>query len=80
VIVRIAESGERLEMVRIVNDPERLAAVMARAGEAPEACGCRELGHVMRQILVKERPPRRSRRSGRTVAPQGLGVRPAGGC
>jgi transposase len=36
VIVRMAESGERLEMVRIVNDPERLAAVMTRAGEAPE--------------------------------------------
>jgi transposase len=36
VIVRMAESGERLETVRIVNDPERLAAVMARAGEAPE--------------------------------------------
>jgi tyrosinase len=26
------------------------------------------------------RPPRRSRRSGRTVAPEGGGVRPAGGC
>jgi hypothetical protein len=36
VIVRMAESGERLETVRIVNDPERLAAVMTRAGEAPE--------------------------------------------
>lgn len=36
VLVRMTESGERLEAVRIVNDPERLAAVMARAGEAPE--------------------------------------------
>jgi transposase len=36
VIVRMAESGERLETVRILNDPERLAAVMTRAGEAPE--------------------------------------------
>ncbi len=36
VIVRITESGQRLETVRIVNDPERLAAVLARAGEAPE--------------------------------------------
>jgi transposase len=36
VLVRMTESGERLETVRIVNDPERLAAVMARAGEAPE--------------------------------------------
>jgi hypothetical protein len=25
-------------------------------------------------------PPRRSRRSGRTVAPEGGGMRPAGGC
>jgi len=28
--------GERLETTRIVNDPERLAAVMGRAGESPE--------------------------------------------
>jgi transposase len=28
--------GEALETVRIVNDRERLPAVMARAGEAPE--------------------------------------------
>src|SRR4051812_30219455 len=32
----MTEAGERLETVRIVNDPDRLAAVMARAGEAPE--------------------------------------------
>src|SRR3712207_9357260 len=32
----MTESGERLETVRIVNDPDRLAAVMAQAGEAPE--------------------------------------------
>jgi transposase len=36
VIVRTTEAGQRLETVRIVNDPERLAAVLARAGEAPE--------------------------------------------
>ena len=36
VLVRMTETGERLETVRILNDPERLAAVMARAGEAPE--------------------------------------------
>jgi transposase len=36
VLVRMTEAGDRLETVRIVNDPERLAAVMARAGEAPE--------------------------------------------
>jgi hypothetical protein len=36
VIVRMTEAGERLETVRIVNDADRLAAVLARAGEAPE--------------------------------------------
>lgn len=36
VIVRTTESGEVLEAVRIVNDVERLAWVMARAGERPE--------------------------------------------
>lgn len=36
VLVRMTESGESLETVRIVNDRERLAAVMARAGERPE--------------------------------------------
>jgi transposase len=36
VLVRMNETGERLETVRISNDPEYLRAVMARAGEAPE--------------------------------------------
>jgi transposase len=36
VIVRTTEAGEVLETVRIVNDVERLASVMARAGECPE--------------------------------------------
>ena len=36
VIVRTTEAGEVLEAVRIVNDVQRLAAVMARAGECPE--------------------------------------------
>jgi endonuclease IV len=36
VLVPMTEAGQRLETVRIVNDPDRLAAVMARAGEAPE--------------------------------------------
>jgi transposase len=36
VIVRTTEGGEVLESVRIVNDVERLASVMARAGECPE--------------------------------------------
>jgi transposase len=36
VLVRMSEAGERLETVRISNDPEYLRQVMARAGEAPE--------------------------------------------
>ncbi len=36
VIVRTTDAGEVLEAVRIVNDVDRLAAVMGRAGEAPE--------------------------------------------
>src|SRR4051812_49555923 len=32
----MTESGQPLETVRIVNDRDRLAAVMARAGERPE--------------------------------------------
>jgi transposase len=36
VLVRMTESGEQLETVRISNDPEYLRQVMARAGECPE--------------------------------------------
>jgi transposase len=36
VLVRMTETGEHLETVRISNDPGYLRAVMARAGEAPE--------------------------------------------
>src|SRR4249920_3784406 len=36
VLVRMTETGERLETVRISNDPEYLRQVMARAGESPE--------------------------------------------
>jgi transposase len=36
VLVRMTDTGERLETVRISNDPEYLQAVMARAGEAPD--------------------------------------------
>ena len=36
VLVRMTETGEQLETVRISNDPEYLRAVMARAGEAPD--------------------------------------------
>ena len=36
VLVRMTETGERLETVRISNDPDYLRQVMVRAGEAPE--------------------------------------------
>jgi hypothetical protein len=36
VIVRMTESGEVLESVRIVNDADRLTEVITRAGQAPE--------------------------------------------
>jgi transposase len=36
VLVRMTETGERLETVRISNDPEYLRQVMTRAGEHPE--------------------------------------------
>jgi transposase len=36
VIVRTTDAGEALEVVRINNDLDCLAAVMSRAGEAPE--------------------------------------------
>ena len=36
VLVRRTEAGERLQTVRISNDPEYLPQVMARAGESPE--------------------------------------------
>lgn len=36
VIVRVTEAGQSLEVVRISNDPDSLARVMARAGESPE--------------------------------------------
>jgi transposase len=36
VLVRMTDTGEHLETVRISNDPEYLQQVMARAGEAPD--------------------------------------------
>jgi hypothetical protein len=36
VIVRMSEAGERLDTVRIDNDPIRLAAVIAESGECPD--------------------------------------------
>jgi hypothetical protein len=36
VLVRMTETGDRLETVRISNDPQVLREVITRAGEAPE--------------------------------------------
>jgi len=36
VLVRMSETGDLLETVRLSNDPEYLRQVLARAGEAPE--------------------------------------------
>jgi hypothetical protein len=36
VLVRMGETGEHLETVRILNDRDVLAEVMSRAGESPE--------------------------------------------
>ena len=49
VIVRMTETGERLETVRIVNDVERLTSVMARAGQAPEVVLEATYGWVRRE-------------------------------
>ena len=44
VLVRMTETGEHLETVRIVNTRDRLADVMSRAGEAPGWCWRRRTG------------------------------------
>jgi len=49
VIVRMTESGERLETVRILNDRDQLAEVMARAGECPEVVLEATYGWVRRE-------------------------------
>ena len=36
VLVRMTETGQHLETVRISNDPDYLREVMTRAGESPE--------------------------------------------
>jgi hypothetical protein len=57
VLVRMTEAGQRLETVRISNDPEYLRAVMARAGEAPEVV----LGSNIRLVLGRRYPGRAGR-------------------
>ena len=63
VLVRMTDTGEHLETVRISNDPQYLKAVMARAGEAPEvvleACGCRQLCRTPEQHLAWVDPQHR---------------------
>ena len=49
VLVRMTETGERLETVRISNDPEYLRQVMARAGEHPEVVLEATYGWVRRE-------------------------------
>ena len=49
VLVRMTEAGEQLETVRISNDPEHLAEVMARAGECPEVVLEATYGWVRRE-------------------------------
>jgi hypothetical protein len=49
VLVRMTEAGERLETVRISNDPEYLRQVMARAGEHPEVVLEATYGWVRRE-------------------------------
>ena len=49
VLVRMTETGEQLETVRISNDPEYLQAVMARAGEHPDVVLEATYGWVRRE-------------------------------
>jgi hypothetical protein len=49
VLVRMTETGEQSETVRISNDPEYLRQVMARAGEAPEVVLEAAYGWVRRE-------------------------------
>ena len=49
VVVRMTDTGERLETVRISNDPDYLRAVMARAGDAPEVVLEATYGWVRRE-------------------------------
>ena len=57
VLVRMTETGEQLETVRISNDPEYLRQVMARAGEAPGGGA----GSRLRLVLGRGHPGRAGR-------------------
>jgi hypothetical protein len=49
VLMRMTETRQQLETVRISNDPEYLRAVMARAGEAPQVVLEATYGRVRRE-------------------------------
>jgi hypothetical protein len=49
VLVRMTDSGERLDAVRIMNDRDQMAAVMAQAGEHPEVVLEATYGWVRRE-------------------------------
>ncbi len=49
VLVRMTDTGEQLETVRISNDPEYLQQVMSRAGEAPDVVLEATYGWVRRE-------------------------------
>ena len=49
VLVRMTETGEHLETVRISNDRDYLREVMSRAGEAPEVVLEATYGWVRRE-------------------------------
>ena len=65
VLVRMSETGEHLETVRILNDRAVLAEVMSRAGESPEVVLEATYG------LLGRRCARRARRDGASGAPAG---------
>ena len=70
VIVRMTTDGDPLECIRISNDAERLATVMARAGESPEVV----LEATQELVLGGRRPAGagRSGASGASVGRQGI--------
>ena len=58
VIVRMTTDGDPLECIRISNDAERLATVMARAGESPEVVLEATYGWYWAVDALQERAPR----------------------
>jgi hypothetical protein len=66
VLVRMTETGEHLETVRILNDRDVLAEVMSRAGESPEVVLEATYGWYWASRCV-----RRARRHGASGTPAG---------